>query len=111
MVKMDHEDWDCAETRAIGWTLSVLATVTAKIETTNLLQWQQVSILWPRSLQKLQKHLLDCRWRLLQQEEDVLPTIRMTLAMMFIRSSLEMVKMDHEDWDYAEKPLVGHSQC
>ena len=39
MVKMDPEDWGCAETGAIGWTLSGLAIVAAKIETANLLQW------------------------------------------------------------------------
>ena len=37
MVKVDPEDWDCAETGAIGWTLSVLATVAAEIETIDLL--------------------------------------------------------------------------
>ena len=39
MVKVDLEDWDCAKTGAIGWTLSVLATVATEIETTDLLQW------------------------------------------------------------------------
>ena len=40
MVKVRSEDLDCAETGAIGWTLTVLATatVTAEIETVNLLQ-------------------------------------------------------------------------
>ena len=38
MVKVRPEDLDCVETGAIGWTLSVLATVAPKIETTNLLQ-------------------------------------------------------------------------
>ena len=38
MVKVDPEDWDYAETGAIGWTVSVLATVAAKIETADLLQ-------------------------------------------------------------------------
>ena len=37
MVKVRHEDLDYAETRAIGWKLSVLAIVAAKIETTDLL--------------------------------------------------------------------------
>ena len=32
MVKVDPEDWDCAEKGAIGWTLSVLATVVAKLK-------------------------------------------------------------------------------
>ena len=31
----------------------------------------------------------------------------MTLAMMFIRSSLEMVKVDPEDWDYVETEAMG----
>ena len=31
----------------------------------------------------------------------------MTLAMMFRRSSLEMVKVDPEDWDYAEMEAMG----
>ena len=39
MVKVDLEDWDCAETGAIGWTLSVLATVVAEMETADLLHW------------------------------------------------------------------------
>ena len=38
MVKMHLEDLDCAETGAIGWTLSVLATVAADIDTTDLLR-------------------------------------------------------------------------
>ena len=38
MVKVRLEDLDYAEMGAIGWTLSVLAIVTAKIETTDLLQ-------------------------------------------------------------------------
>ena len=38
MVKVRLEDLDCVETRAIGWTLSVLATVAAEIEIANLLQ-------------------------------------------------------------------------
>ena len=37
MVKVRPEDLDCAETGAIGWTLLVLATVVAEIETTDLL--------------------------------------------------------------------------
>ena len=38
MVKVHLEDLDCAGTGAIGWTLSVLATITAEIETTDLLR-------------------------------------------------------------------------
>ena len=38
MVKVCFEDLDCAEMGAIGWTLSVLATVAAEIETADLLQ-------------------------------------------------------------------------
>ena len=38
MVKVRPEDLDCAETGAIGWTLSVLATVAAKINTADLLR-------------------------------------------------------------------------
>ena len=38
MVKVRSEDLDCAEMGAIGWTLSVLATVAAEIEITDLLQ-------------------------------------------------------------------------
>ena len=38
MVKVRLEDLDYAEMGATGWTLSVLAIVTAKIETTDLLQ-------------------------------------------------------------------------
>ena len=38
MVKVRLEDLDCAETGAIGWTLSVLATVAAEIDTADLLQ-------------------------------------------------------------------------
>ena len=37
MVKMRLEDLDYAETGAIGWTLSVLATIVAEIETADLL--------------------------------------------------------------------------
>ena len=38
MVKVDLEDRDCAKTGAMGWTLSVLTTVVAEMETTNLLR-------------------------------------------------------------------------
>ena len=38
MVKVRPENLDCAETGAIGWTLSVLATIVAEIETANLLR-------------------------------------------------------------------------
>ena len=38
MVKVRFEDLDCVETGAIGWTLSVLATVAAEIETVDLLR-------------------------------------------------------------------------
>ena len=38
MVKVRSEDLNCAEIRAIGWTLSVLATIAAEIETADLLQ-------------------------------------------------------------------------
>ena len=38
MVKMHSEDLDCAEIGAIGWTLSVLATVVAEIEIADLLR-------------------------------------------------------------------------
>ena len=71
MMKVDPEDWDCAETGAIDWPLSVLTTVAVETETADLLRRQQVSKLWPKRLQKLQKRLLDYRRRLLQQEEDM----------------------------------------
>ena len=38
MVKMRPQDLDYAEMGAIGWTLAVLATVAAEIETTDLLR-------------------------------------------------------------------------
>ena len=38
MVKVRSEHLDCAEIGAIGWTLSVLATVVAEIETADLLR-------------------------------------------------------------------------
>ena len=38
IVKVDLEDRDCVKTGAIGWPLSVLATVAAKIETADLLR-------------------------------------------------------------------------
>ena len=38
MVKVDPEDRDCAKMGAIGWSLSVLATVAAEIEIADLLQ-------------------------------------------------------------------------
>ena len=37
MVKVHPKDLDCVEIGAIGWTLSVLATVVAEIETADLL--------------------------------------------------------------------------
>ena len=38
MVKVRPEDLDCAETRAIGWILLVLAIVAADIDIADLLQ-------------------------------------------------------------------------
>ena len=38
MVKVRSEDLDCAKIGANGWTLSVLATVAAEIETVDLLR-------------------------------------------------------------------------
>ena len=38
MVKVRSEDLDYVETGAIGWTLSVLVTVVAEIETADLLR-------------------------------------------------------------------------
>ena len=38
MVKVRPEDLDYVETGTIGWTLSVLATVAAEIETVDLLR-------------------------------------------------------------------------
>ena len=38
MAKVDPKDLDYAETEAIGWTLLVLATVAAEIETADLLR-------------------------------------------------------------------------
>ena len=38
MVKVRPEDLDCAETGAIGWTLSMLATIAAEIEIADLLR-------------------------------------------------------------------------
>ena len=37
MVKIRSEDLDCVEIGAIGWTLLVLATVAAEVETADLL--------------------------------------------------------------------------
>ena len=38
MAKVHPEDLDCVETGVIGWTLSMLATVAAEIETVKLLR-------------------------------------------------------------------------
>ena len=38
MVKVCPENLDCVETGAMGWTILVLATVAAEIETANLLR-------------------------------------------------------------------------
>ena len=38
MVKVRPENLDCSEMGVIGWTLSVLATVAAKIDTADLLR-------------------------------------------------------------------------
>ena len=38
MVKVRPEDLDCVEMGAIGWTLSVLATIAVEIETADLLR-------------------------------------------------------------------------
>ena len=38
MMKVRPEDLDCAEIGAIGWTLSMLATVAAEIEIADLLR-------------------------------------------------------------------------
>ena len=44
MVKVRPEDLNCAETGVTGWTLSVLATVVAKIETADLLMIASLNI-------------------------------------------------------------------
>ena len=41
------------------------------------------------------------------EREDALATIRMKLAMIFLRSSVDMVKMRSEDLDYAEMGAIG----
>ena len=38
MVKVRFEDLDCAEMGAIGWTLLMLVTVAAEIETADFLR-------------------------------------------------------------------------
>ena len=38
MMKVHPEDLDCVEMRAIGWTLSMLATIATKIKITDLLR-------------------------------------------------------------------------
>ena len=38
MVKVRPEDLNCVETGAIGWTLSVLATIVVEIEIADLLR-------------------------------------------------------------------------
>ena len=42
-----------------------------------------------------------------EEELDALPTIQMTLAMVFLRSSMDMVKVRPEDLDYAETGAIG----
>ena len=42
-----------------------------------------------------------------EKEKNALPTIRMTLAMMFLKSSVDMVKMRTEDLDYAKTGAIG----
>ena len=42
-----------------------------------------------------------------EEEQDALPTIRMTLAMMFLRSSVDMVKVRPKDLDCGEMGAIG----
>ena len=42
-----------------------------------------------------------------EEELDALPTIRMTLAMIFLRSSVDMVKVRSEDLDCVEIGAIG----
>ena len=42
-----------------------------------------------------------------EEESDALPTIRMTLAMIFLKSSVDMVKVRLEDLDCAETGAIG----
>ena len=42
-----------------------------------------------------------------EEESDALPTIRMTLAMIFLRSSVDMVKVRSEDLDCVETGAIG----
>ena len=44
-----------------------------------------------------------------EEEEHALPTIRMTLAMMFLRSSVDMVKVRFEDLDCVEIGAIGYT--
>ena len=42
-----------------------------------------------------------------EKEEDTLQTVRMTLSMMFLRSSMDMVKVRLENLDYAKTEDIG----
>ena len=42
-----------------------------------------------------------------EKEEDTLQTVRMTLSMMFLRSSIDMVKVRLENLDYAKTEDIG----
>ena len=42
-----------------------------------------------------------------EEKLDAVPTIRMTLAMMFLRSSVDMVKVRPEDLNCAETGAIG----
>ena len=43
------------------------------------------------------------------EEKDALPTIRMVLAMMFLKSFVEMVIVDPEDLDCADTGAIGQT--
>ena len=57
------------------------------------------------SISQEERDILDKAER--EEEQDALPTIRMTLVMIFLRSSVDMVKMRSEDLDYAEMGAIG----
>ena len=66
MVIVDLEDLDFAETGAIGWILSVLAIVVAKIGNNWFIALIASLNIVAKMFAKIEKRLLDCRRGLLQ---------------------------------------------
>ena len=101
-VEMEPMWWpDIVET----FFVRILRECGASLNLKNKDEWGVMWLQQAKSINQEEWDILDKAER--EEKYDALPIIRMTLAMIFIRSSLEMVKVDPEDWDCVEAGAMG----